>query len=197
MTQSYEPRPKTRAFVEHLQGLDQRKERGALAALRRGLGRPPGDAPEMHRYVVAWADGERSRWSEDVYYVVAALFAYHPARWTEIRGSSNLGASFARLAQAKGMSLESVDRRFTVLLGAYREDLPQLLRHAVSLLKSRDVPVDWARLLDDLKWWDDDDRRVQRRWAKAFWGRQSEDNDQETDNTELENTESLDGPDGQ
>ena len=71
------------------------------------------------------------------------------------------------------MSPESVDRRFTVLLGANREDLPQHLRHAVSLLKSKDVPVDWARLLDDLKWWDDDDRRVQRRWAKAFWGRTS------------------------
>ena len=157
-------------FVEYLLGLGDRKDRGALAALRRGLERSPGTAPEMHRYVASWADGEQSRWREDIYYMVAALFAYHPLHWGEERnGWSNLGASFAMLQRAEGVSEEGVERRFTALLSVHVEDLHVHLRHAVSLLKSKGVPIDWVRLLDDLKYWGHEDRLIQRNWARAFW----------------------------
>ena len=156
-------------FVEHLMKLEERKDRGALAALRRGLGRPPGSAPEMHRYVASWADGESSRWREDVYYIVAALFAFHPCNWRRAASDryTNLGASFAKTAG--GDSHEAVERRFTALLNVRAEDLHVHLRHAVSLLKSKDAPIDWARLLRDLMSWNHEDRRIQRDWARAFW----------------------------
>lgn len=157
-------------FVTFLQGLEESNDRGALAVLRRGLGRPPGEEPEMHKYVVRWADGEQSRWVENTYYLIASLFAYHPVQLnTGDVAQSNLGASFARLSEADGMSPEGVERRFTSLLNVPGEDLHLHLRHAVSLLKSKGVPVDWVRLLNDLWWWDDEDRWVQRRWARAFW----------------------------
>ena len=157
-------------FVAFLQGLAQSNDRGALAALRKGLGRPPGEEPAMHRYVAPWTGSERSRWAEDTYYLVAALFAHHPAPWNEGSGPSNLGASFARLRNSGHSSPEALDRRFTSLLGVDAEDLHLHLRHAVSLLKSNDVPVDWGRLLTDLRWWGHEDRWVQRRWAQEFWG---------------------------
>ena len=157
-------------FVEHLLALADRKDLGALAALRRGLERPPGTAPEMYRYVAPWANGEHPRWREDIYYIVAALFAYHPLHWSEERnGWSNLGASFAMLQRAEGVSEEGVERRFTALLSVHLEDLHVHLRHAVSLLKSKGVPIDWVRLLDDLKYWGHEDRLIQRNWARAFW----------------------------
>jgi CRISPR system Cascade subunit CasB len=157
-------------FVSFLQGLKEHDDRGALAALRRGLGRPPGQEPEMHKYVVRWASGEQSLWAENTYYLVAALFADHPVQWDMREGQSNLGASFARLSDPDGIP-ESVERRFTSLLSVPAEDLHLHLRHAVSLLKSKDIPVDWVRLLDDLRWWEHEDRWVQRRWSQAFWGR--------------------------
>ena len=39
--------------------LSLKENRGALAALRRGLGRPPGTAPEMYPYVVPWLPEDR------------------------------------------------------------------------------------------------------------------------------------------
>jgi CRISPR system Cascade subunit CasB len=80
----------------------------------------------------------------------------------------NLGASLARLKTPDtGPSLET---KFTALLKSHRDDLPVHLRHAVGLLKSKGVAVDWERLWRDLRWWDREDGRVQRGWAKSFWG---------------------------
>ena len=174
---------KDQQFVEFLQRLVDRKERGALATLRRGLGRPPGEAPEMHRYVASWAGGEKSRRREDVYYLVAALFAYHPVQWNAQNGQSNLGASFARLSKADGISQEGIERRFTALLSAHVEDLHVQLRHAVSLLRSKEIPVDWRQLLYDLRRWQQEERWVQRNWAKAFWGEITQDSKDEDMNT--------------
>lgn len=169
---------KTERFVEYLLGLEERKDTGALAALRRGLGRIPGTAPEMHRYLARWSNGEPSRWREDVFYIVAALFAFHPVHWNrEKEARSNLGDSFARLRHAEDVSEEGVERRFTALLSVHREDLHVHLRHAVSLLKSKAIPIDWGRLLDDLKRWGNEDRLIQRNWARAFWRVESLDDD--------------------
>ncbi len=174
---------KTERFLEYLWGLEERKDTGALAALRRGLGRMPGTTPEMHRYVARWSNGESSRWREDVFYIVAALFAFHPIHWNREKETlSNLGDSFARLRHADGVSGEGIERRFTGLLSVHMEDLHVHLRHAVTLLKSKDIPIDWVRLLDDLKHWGHEDRFVQRNWAMAFWRVESLDVDSQ-DNT--------------
>src|SRR6266536_5949977 len=85
---------------------------------------------------------------------------------------TNLGVSLALLKDDSGNSLE---RRFVVLLNAHADDLPEHLRQAISLLKSKDKPIHWLRLLLDLKQWDREDRRVQRLWAKGFWGEAVED----------------------
>ena len=158
-------------FVEFLTDLALREDRGALAALRRGLQGPPGREPGMYKYVVPWIGDNWPRWREDAHYLVAALFASHPVNWprNNAHGHNNLGASFARVVAPD--ALESVERRFTALLSTRREDLWVQLRHAVGLLKSKDVPVDWVQLLDDLRWWESEDRRVQRSWARAFWGK--------------------------
>ena len=176
-------------FVAYLERLAKQGDRSALAALRQGLRGRPGEETAMHRYVVPWVQGEQTRWGEDVHYLVAALFALHPKSWPQdaTDWNSNLGASFARMAV--GDARESIERRFTVLLNTHQADLAAQLRHAISLLKSKDVPVDWGRLLNDLRRWGNDDKRVQRRWAKAFWGRTS---DQETNEDDPEGA-NIDG----
>ena len=156
-------------FVQFLQGLAVREDLGALATLRRGLQGPPGHEPGMYKYVVPWVGEDWPRWREETHYLVAALFASHPVSWPKDNacGQTNLGASFARMADEDAP--ESVERRFTALLSTRREDLWVQLRHAVSLLKSKDVPIDWDQLLNDLRWWGNEEMSVQRNWAKAFW----------------------------
>jgi CRISPR system Cascade subunit CasB len=163
-------RPEAR-FAAYLKGFADREDRASLAALRRALGKSPGEAAEAHRYVVPWLPPSASRRQEEAYYLVAALFAWHQGSWpptSERDDATNLGASLRRLAgRTEG---ESVERRLTVLLNSHPEDLARHLRHVVGLLKAHEVPIDWAQLLRNVQDWHRLDRRVQRAWAKAFWG---------------------------
>jgi len=152
-------------FITYLEGL--RDDRGALAALRRGLGQPPGSAVEMYRYVVPWITAGASQQEERACYLVAALFAYHP----DPGGWGNLGDAFRRTLDPRDNT--AIERRFTALLAAHPDDLPFYLRQAVGFLRSRQppVPVNWHRLLYDLRRWGYDNRPVQQEWARSFWGR--------------------------
>lgn len=164
------PTPAERRFIEALEGLAAREDRAALAALRRGLGRPPGEAAEPYPYVVPWIPADVPPWVEEAYFLVAALFALHPMSWRDDGASNaptNLGASFARLRAAEQGG--GAERRFVALLDSHPDDLPHHLRHAISLLRSREIPVDWARLLHDVQRWNRPGRQVQRAWARAFW----------------------------
>jgi CRISPR system Cascade subunit CasB len=163
------PGPEER-FIGHLLSLVQRDDRGALAALRRGLGKSPGEATAMHPHVLPWIPPSVLERDERWYYLVAALFAMHPLQWPTREhpaGATNLGASFARLRSAANAA--GVERRFTSVLNSDEEDLPQHLRQAVGLLRSGGVPVDYTALLRDIRWWGAENRPVQRRWARAFW----------------------------
>lgn len=151
-------------------------DRAALAALRRGLGKEPGEAPDVFPVLLPiLPDGELSRWDERVAYLVASLFALYPDAppWPEAareRWQRNLGASLRRLAEQTDS--EGPERRFVALLNSDVADLSHHLRGVVSLLKSakQPIPVDWVQLTWDLQRWNDAERRVQKRWAGAFWG---------------------------
>lgn len=65
---------------------------------------------------------------------------------------------------------ESIERRFVALLDADAEQLPHHLRQMVHLLKAEEgIRIHWVELLTDLRRWNDDERRVQQRWARAFY----------------------------
>jgi len=157
-------------FIVHLESL--REDRGALAALRRGLGQPPGSVPAMYAYIVPWLPKEVPPWTEAAYYLIAALFAYHPAEG----GTGNVGQHFAQVRAREGDD-SALERRFMALLAAHPEDLPTYLRQAISFLKSKDVPINWQALFYDVQRWGHPDRYIQKRWARAFWGRRKQEAD--------------------
>lgn len=101
--------------------------------------------------------------------LVASLFALHPAEG----GSGNLGAAFARLRASD--RTESTEKRFLALLNCHRDDLTNHVRQAVCLLKSKEIPVNWDQLIEDLLNWDNPDRLVQKDWAKSYWTGAKED----------------------
>lgn len=165
-------------FAEYLQGFVDAEDRAALAALRRGLGKDVGEVPEMYPFVVPWVTS-LPPWEESAFYQVAALFALHPDYWPSPEGerfpSNNLGASCRRLTltdegKYDAERMKRVERRFVALLNCHSDDLDEHLRRIVGLLKSRDIPINYAQLLRDILGWWRADRRVQRNWAQAFWG---------------------------
>lgn len=144
-------------------GGDRERDSAALAKLRRGLGRPVGQGGERDVWLYRHLGGAKPEHEEPAA-LVASLFALHPAAG----GSGNLGAAFRRLYALMNES-PSVEKRFAALLDAEAEDLHGRLRQAVSLLKAKEVAIDWKQLLYDLLRWDAEKRPVQRRWARDFW----------------------------
>lgn len=166
-------------FVAYLESL--REDRAALAALRRGMGQPPGTEPQMYPYVEPWLPESSRGWLEGAYYLTAALFAYHPAEG----GQGNMGNHFARV-RATEADDTALERRFVTLLAAHLEDLQRFhLRQAVSFLKSKEAPINWLQLLKDLQGWDYSDRPVQQRWARAFWARPVVEPENQSSNDEI------------
>ncbi len=143
------------------------QKRAALAALRRGLGKEPGEVAETSRVVMgALPDGVKP-WQEPSFYLVASLFGLYPRPWHGNAERLHLGGSLSRLRAAS--ESEGPERRMVALLNASSRDLSDHLRYAVSLLKTKDIALDWAQLLRDIQDWDLPDHRVQRDWARAFW----------------------------
>jgi CRISPR system Cascade subunit CasB len=152
-------------FVEFLKSLADNGNRGALAALRRGLSSEGAATAGMHRYVAAWLHERDRPWDEQCFYLVAALFGRYP--YTN-SADCNFGGSWRQLFLKREKS-ESLERRFVALLAADADSVGIHLRHAISLLATEDIAVNWAQLLGDLRWWGQAEHRVQRRWAREFW----------------------------
>ena len=160
-------------FVAYLESLRDRGDRGALAALRRGLGQTPGTVLDMYQYVAPWIWETTPPWVEDTHYTIASIFASHPLAG----GMGNMGAHFARLRDARGSNVP-LERRFSNLLRAQPDNLADPLRYAVGHLKSKNIPIDWTQLFFDMLGWGHPDRYVQTRWARAFWGHRSTETNQ-------------------
>lgn len=163
------------SFISYLESVLKRDDRAILAHLRRGLGREAGTAMEMFPYVAPFVRNSY-RNDENAYFLVAALFGLYPTySWkTDEKGRNNLGKSTSLLSDESN----SIEKRFTALLNSDEEDLPNHLRQIISLLKSKDKPVNWHELLKGIKHWNRSDRRIQREWAKGFWGNKNTENEE-------------------
>ena len=150
-------------FVDALEKVREDDDRATLAKLRRGLTE---HAAECEMWVFAHLHGAAPEHEEPAL-LTAALFAVHPQKG----GRGSLGAALRRLRTETAS--ESLDKRFAVLIDSHPDELPARLRQSVSLLKSKEVPVDWRRLLSDLLDWGGPRRPVQRTWARDYWAVQA------------------------
>lgn len=168
-------------FVKRLESLD----RGELAVLKRNVGNSLGESRGMlglfYRLVPPHiAGGEH----EETYMLVATLYGYDPCTT-----SGNFGLTMRRVKAVREApslradAVSSVDKRVSVLLDSdfglingrpCGGELAYRLRQCVKLAASAEVGVDWGQLLDDLCRWRYVDRRVQKRWARSYYGETEE-----------------------
>lgn len=110
----------------------------------------------------------------DVSAYVAGLFATHPTPpEAEKMCIGNFGATCKTIEQKRGEKrsddnkLTSTERRFQHLRTAERGvELNGRVLRMVLMAKSQGVPVNYAKLETDLKFWSD---RTKTEWAVAFW----------------------------
>ncbi len=153
-------------LVHHLETLASRQERAALARLRASL--QENRALEGLPIVLPFVSSRNTstRQAEDDALLLAGLFALHPES-----GSSSLPSALRLLAQVS----DSVELRFRALLGADRVDLGPHLRHAVGLVASTGIGLDWVDLHRAIRFWNHPSNNTRRRWARAFWIHDSDD----------------------
>lgn len=158
------------AFTQRLLALSAAEDRGALASLRRSLQDPSGMAASACPFVVPFLPKAEDVYRDRCFFLVGALFALGGGH---ARGVS-IGEVYRRIALASGSDGKenpSIRARFVALIDAHAEDAGEHVRHAASLARAKDIPIDWELLLRDLLRLRHPERFVQRRWAHDFWGR--------------------------
>src|SRR5688500_17405394 len=138
-------------------GDDTRPEaRAKRAWVRRGAGRVIGEVPDVNRVlepllgkveqqIATYAAYDRQVFDE-LAYMIAPLYALHP----QYAENGNMGAHFRQLGAPDSPPPASVERRFVALLGAGREELSDVLRQCVLLLKAQSIGINWPQLFADL-----------------------------------------------
>ncbi len=155
----YQIDPKVATFFERLERLDA----GGRARLKRCAGQSLLEARrETVGLFYSLLPPNTPQIQEDTFFLAATLFPL-----AENGKGGDLGYSLRQARQSKNS--KGLDRRVEILLDADETQLSFRLRQAIHFLKSRDVRVNFPRLLDDLLWWSHPEGRVQRRWAKSYF----------------------------
>jgi len=164
-----------------------------LAALRRGMGRPPGSVPAMWQHYVHLGDGPTGSAAGDApessargwarlvaEHHALTLFGMHQQSQTRPMHHTGfgLGNAVRALADSGRFSTEAVRRRFTAAATAGGvEELAHHLRGLISQLRSVDPPLalDYTRLVQDLTSWQfpDGQALVRRSWGRQYESRRS------------------------
>jgi CRISPR system Cascade subunit CasB len=104
--------------------------------------------------------------------LIAGLYASHPLEGHD----GDLGSTCrAFLSEQERLMMDStghpgpVSRRVQQLLAADGEEVFPRVRRLVQRAKADDVPINYARLIEDLIEWRHDPDAVRARWARGFW----------------------------
>lgn len=181
MAMSSSPSSPIEALLARIAG-----DAGALAALRRGVGRNLEESPDSWPYVFEVARSDR--WREAPAHLALGLFALH--HQSQDAGSMNqegwgLGKAIRVLNRSRAKrdaSAEGVERRFRAALASETLDsLGVHLRGLVTLLRGDEVPLDYPRLYRDLCTWSSPNRRpgVCLRWAREYFHTSQQEQEQE------------------
>lgn len=171
--------------IEYLSGIaDQGTGKGMLANLRRGIGKEPGELPELWGMIFEKMPDEiiDAAGAEWAVYTALTLYALHQQGKTENVHAD--GISFGTAARALVQNEDDRDRilkRLNLVATAPApKDLAYHLRGIIQLLKGTEARLDYARLAKELYQFRDPEKanRIRLSWARDFY-RQSNQNEKE------------------
>ena len=183
--------------INLLQKREESYTRATLAKLRRGVGRHPGNVPDIWDFTLSdmpedWSSqsGEPTPY-EWAAHMAITLFALHQQgkdikqNPMSVRGGS-LGSAVRLFINKRGMESENaIKRRFdTVITANAAEELSFHLRGLINLIKSESIPLDYPRLAEDLHKFQYPEQRdkIRLRWGQDYYfnkNREVENNDEE------------------
>lgn len=172
--------------------LSQSKENTkALAELRRGIGKIPGEIPQLWGYYLEsmpeefYGDTEPSR-AEWAVYAALTLFALHqqgkdPQINPMQKDGQSLGAALSCLVHGEN-DRERIIRRFnTIATASSVEELFHYMRSAVQLLRGESIGLDYSKLAGDIYCFQFAEltSNVQLKWGQDFYRNKLDENSME------------------
>lgn len=164
--------------------LQQSKENTkVLAELRRGIGKEPGEMPQLWGYYLHsmpeefYGETEPSR-AEWAVYVALTLFALHqqgknPQTEPMQKDGQSIGKALSYLVHSED-DLERITRRFNIIATASSvEELFHYMRSAIQLLRGEHIGLDYAKLAGDIYCFQFPEliSNVRLRWGQDFYRR--------------------------
>lgn len=155
------------AFITRLEQL----EKGPRAMLRRQAGNTLSESSKVFNVFYRIYPKEQTWFDEEIYFLIATLFG--PNKGPAV---GNFGETMRALKL--GADSSSIDRRMGIVLDSEFDSsdgrdgggtLAFRLRQLIRLAESRDVGINWRRLLADLLFWSHPDKRVQQTWARSYY----------------------------
>jgi CRISPR system Cascade subunit CasB len=162
--------------IRFLQSVSDRvnRDNGAKADFKRALSGEPEHVLRVYPFVLPYVgklsdfESEQQRQEKQIWIPVACLSVYYPQPIQKTEKPRNFGHSCRSLATATNS--EGADRRFRALLDLVLSDIQSPLAALVRQMKSKDIAINYAQLLADLRQWEHPKQYIQDRWARAFWG---------------------------
>lgn len=173
--------------------------RAAHANLRRGVGRKPGELPQLYGEFLEdmpetlYSKGNEPSDAEWAVYMAVTLYALHQQS-KDIRENNmnqkdvSLGAAASKLVVNKDDKdeKERIWKRFYVM--ASSEDMQEMsyhLRGLIQLLRDKDIPLDYPRLAEDLFWFQcsrESADNVRLKWGRDFYKKLNVENEEDNNN---------------
>lgn len=173
--------------LEWITHCDESKRKAVLAEMRHGIGKLPGDDPDL--WFMMFKDlpeelegnGYGATKEENAIYYALTLYALHQQgkdltnEFMHLKGCS-LGHAVAKLAAKDGdeRTFETVRRRFNIMATSADEvELVWHLRGIIQLLRKESIALDYAKLAEDLYNYQFADKvsTVRLNWGRDFYSK--------------------------
>jgi CRISPR system Cascade subunit CasB len=162
--------------------------RAALAKLRRGIGKKPGELPELFEILLVdmpeelYSKGDEPSHSEWAIYTALTLFALHQqgkdhpmsvSGKVENKNIGNsLGTAVGYLVKQDREREPAIKRRFDAVATA--NEFTEFAHHArgmIQLLRAGDIGLDYPRFAEDLFWYqfNENKNRIRLRWGEDYY----------------------------
>jgi len=165
--------------------------RGIMANLRRGVGKPVGELPEVWGIVFDKISPEllgknQASNAEWAIYTALTLYAVHQqGSDTSINQEGiSLGHASARLIKTEDDTDRILKRLNLVVTAVSPEDLAYRLKEIIQLLKQENIPLDYAKLAKELYLFCHEKyaQNVKLQWGRDFWSERNRLEKKESEN---------------
>ncbi len=176
-----------RDLVSDLLSLDDKRRRAALASLRTGLGKAPGEAPRMLPYMAKHlVASDPGAPAVRAAFLVASLYAMHP---DHAKGVS-VGKALRRGVRSGKLGEDGTAARLVAMIDAHPDDIQHHVEGLMRLCETSKEGIDWYWFHRDIRGLmaegSSDGERTRLAWARDYWRESREETDDSTQQGEIE-----------